>query len=769
MNRISVAMSFLMGLAFTLTEPGTCHAALPRPNVVLIVVDELGYQFVGANGGLTCRGVPISTPNIDALAKTGVRWTHAHARAMCGPTRQTLMTGKHGFRYNTPPLEMPFIPGLMKNAGYATGHVGKWMMGTFYNPRLKGYNEAAVYCGNYQFYDPRVMTFNAPNYLSEFNQPADIHSIKGGDMHCPTVDNVFKEKHATVLKGQFGPDVMNRYACEFIDRHKDHPFFLYYATKLAHIQHPKIPDFGGEPSYANSVNYVDVLVGRVVKALETACVRDNTLILLIGDNGHNDSPADQPSIAKGQPYLPGKKGGLYECATRVPFIASWPAGGASGVVRDEVMCVTDLLPTCVAAAQGQLPEGDTFDGVSLLPQIQGEPIQRRDWVYIHNGSHPTITNSELKKHYETIPKTSRRYVVGTQYKLMWDGRFYDLKADIEETTNIPLGTGSMEAEAARRKFQGVLNYYGERMGADHADPTLVPKANVPASISMSTQPSEAPTGKMKKLADGFRFTEGPAWDGKDSLYFSDMPNNALHRWTEADGTTLIRKGERNSNGIVVDRDGGLIFCEGGRRIVRRTSDGKETTLADQCAGKPIGMPNDLWLAPDGGIYFTIPRIKPSDADRYPKGAVNGTVCYITPDRKSVVDVGLGLKSANGIVGRADGKFLYVADPRSQKCFRYTIQADGQLTNQQVAADRFSDGLTLDEHGQLYTTSNEGIRVFSTKGQEIALIAVPETPANMTFGGRDGKTLFITARTSVYAVDMNVRGDFAEPVPKKPNP
>ncbi|QDT36057.1 sulfatase-like hydrolase/transferase [Stratiformator vulcanicus] len=454
-----------------------------RPNVVLIIVDELGYQFVGANGGLTCRGIPIHTPNIDALAETGVRWTHAHARAMCSPTRQTLMTGKHGFRYPKPKLETIFIPKLMKRAGYTTGHVGKWMMGPLFNPSLKGYDEAAIYCGQYQFHDPQVMTFNARGYLSEFNQPTSVKRINGGDMHCATVDNVYKAEHATVLKGQFGPDVMNRWACDFITRHKENPFFLYYATKLAHIRHPKIPRVDAEPSYANSVNYVDTLVGQIIEALELAGVRDNTLILFVGDNGHKDSPADKKSIAKGQLYLPGTKGGLYEGATRVPFIANWTAGGASGVVRDELMCITDLLPTCVAAAGAELPSDDTFDGVSLLPQIRGEQGNPREWVYIDDGSHPNIVKGELSQFYDGVPKAHRRYVVGTRYKLLWDGRFYDLQTDIDETHDISLGTGSPDAETARATLQKVLDDYAEQIGPDFKDPTLVPKAEVIASTN----------------------------------------------------------------------------------------------------------------------------------------------------------------------------------------------------------------------------------------------------------------------------------------------
>lgn len=269
----------------------------------------------------------------------------------------------------------------------------------------------------------------------------------------------------------------------------------------------------------------------------------------------------------------------------------------------------------------------------------------------------------------------------------------------------------------------------------------------------------APGVKARKLANGFRFTEGPAWDGKGSWYFSDLPNKTLHRWTPGKGVELIRTGMAFSNGIVVDRKGRLVFCEvPGRRIVRRSLDGREETIARSCGEKPLGMPNDLWLTPDGGIYFTIPRTNRKRAKVVPANAVNGTVCYISPDGKSVRDVGVGLKSPNGIVGSSDGRHLYVADPGSRKCWRYAIKKDGGLANQRVAADKGSDGLALDEHGNLYVTSKNGIAVFSPDAKQIALIPVPESPANMKFGGKNGRSLFITARTGIYVLEMNVRGN-----------
>lgn len=268
-------------------------------------------------------------------------------------------------------------------------------------------------------------------------------------------------------------------------------------------------------------------------------------------------------------------------------------------------------------------------------------------------------------------------------------------------------------------------------------------------------------GEARKLAGDFKFTEGPAWDAKASvLYFSDIPNKNLNRWTEAEGVKTIRNGPQASNGVVIDPQGRIIFCEmgQGRRIVRRDLDGSETTLADSCSGKPLGHPNDLWLAPDGAIYFTIPRINFQRTKDAPLDALHGTVCRISPDGASVTNLDLGWKSPNGIVGSADGRTLIVADPGAQKCWRYRIGADGSLSAPQLAAPKGSDGLALDEHGNLYITVKEGLAVYSPEGGEVTQIAVPESPANMKFGGEDGRTLFVCARTGLYAVAMNVRGD-----------
>ena len=273
-----------------------------------------------------------------------------------------------------------------------------------------------------------------------------------------------------------------------------------------------------------------------------------------------------------------------------------------------------------------------------------------------------------------------------------------------------------------------------------------------------------PAGAMvKKLAGDFTFTEGPAWDRKGTLYFSDIPNQTIHTWSEAKGVGVFKKLEGASNGLWFDKEGNLYACQpAGRAVVRLTPDGKETVIADSYEGKKLNSPNDLWMAPDGGLYFTDPRYgQMNDLE------LDGFYVFYVPPAKTggkLRRILSDLKKPNGVVGTADGKKLYVADPGAQKTYVYNIAEDGSLTNRRVAAPTGSDGLTLDERGNLYVTGKT-IRIYSPEAKVVGEIELPEVASNLTFGGSDGKTLFITARTSLYAVKLNVKGG-ADPFAEK---
>lgn len=263
----------------------------------------------------------------------------------------------------------------------------------------------------------------------------------------------------------------------------------------------------------------------------------------------------------------------------------------------------------------------------------------------------------------------------------------------------------------------------------------------------------APGAKVELLAGGFMFTEGPACDAEGNVYFTDIPNERIHKWSVDGKLTTFRENSGKANGLYFDREGNLLACEGGnRRLTSISPGGKVSVLADGFQGKKLNSPNDLWVDPKGGVYFSDPRYGQEDGleqDGF-------QVYYLPPNRKELVRVIGDLVKPNGVLGAADGKTLYVADAGGGKTYAYRIQPDGSLTDRKLAAPVGADGMTLDERGNLYLARNV-VHVYSPEGKAITTIEVPEPPANVCFGGKDRKTLFITARKGLYAVRMNVRG------------
>ena len=268
------------------------------------------------------------------------------------------------------------------------------------------------------------------------------------------------------------------------------------------------------------------------------------------------------------------------------------------------------------------------------------------------------------------------------------------------------------------------------------------------------QPSVVATGaKVEKLAGGFKFTEGPAADAKGNIFFTDIPNNRIHKWSLDGKLSTFRENSGGANGLYFDKKGNLLACEGGgRRLVSIDPKGNVTVLADKYQNKKFNSLNDLWIDPKGGIYFTDPRY--GSRDNLDQDGEH--VYYLAPDRKSIVRVIDDMVRPNGIIGTRKGKRLYVTDHGGKKTFVYTINKDGMLSNKKLFAPEGSDGMTIDNEGNIYLTTN-AVAVYNKKGEKVETIKVPEGPANVTFGGKDKKTLFITARTSLYSVRMRVKG------------
>lgn len=266
-------------------------------------------------------------------------------------------------------------------------------------------------------------------------------------------------------------------------------------------------------------------------------------------------------------------------------------------------------------------------------------------------------------------------------------------------------------------------------------------------------------GEAKKQAGGFTFTEGPSPDKEGNVYFTDQPNNKIHVWHTNGKTAVFMDGTRRSNGTFFDNEGNLISCADEKnQLVKITLAKKINVLADGFEGKLFNGPNDVWVHPDGGYYFTDSYYKRPWWDHKEQPQPVRGVFYLSADTETLIRVIDDYEMPNGIIGTPDGKTLYVADINAGETWAYDINADGTLSNKRFFAPEGSDGMTIDQEGNVYLT-NTAVSVFNPKGEKIGTIEIPETPANVCFAGKDRKMLFVTARTSVYTVPMKVAGAY----------
>ena len=269
----------------------------------------------------------------------------------------------------------------------------------------------------------------------------------------------------------------------------------------------------------------------------------------------------------------------------------------------------------------------------------------------------------------------------------------------------------------------------------------------------------APGAKVEKLADGFLFTEGPAADKKGNVYFTDQPNDRIMKWSTDGELSVFLDMTGRANGLYFDKKGNLLACSDmENEIWSFNRNGDFTVLLTDYNSKRLNGPNDLWIRPDGGIYFTDPLYVRDYWTRDPAMQQEGEyVYYLSPDRKTIIPVDTEIEKPNGIIGTPDGKLLYVADIKAGKTYIYEIQQDGTLANKKFFADMGSDGMTIDSEGNIYLTGN-GVTVFNRNGEKIEHIPVEaKWTANVCFGGKDMKTLFITASQFLYSLQMNVKG------------
>ncbi|MEO6740570.1 MAG: sulfatase-like hydrolase/transferase [Chthoniobacteraceae bacterium] len=402
------------------------HGEDRKPNVVLILIDDFGYECVTANGGESYK-----TPVMDRLAATGVRFEQCHVQPLCTPTRVQLMTGMSNRRNYThfghmDPSQVTF-GNVLKKAGYATCVTGKWQLSNgFEGPAHFGFDEYALW----------QLTRRPGRYK---NPGLEIN----GKLHDYT-------------KNEYGPDIVSDYALDFITRKKDAPFFLYYPMMLTHSPYDATPDStdylesksgkgkgkGVAGHFPDMVAYTDKLIGKLVAKLDELKLRENTVLLILGDNG---TGRGTPSRFKGRDVV-GGKGTTTEWGTHVPLIGNWPGHFASGKVSPDLIDATDFLPTICEALSVKVPADLKIDGHSFLPQLRGEKGSPREWLYSwYNPSGG--------------PKAQAEFAHDASFKLYTDGRFFAVQKDDLEKSPLADGALDADAKAAKAKLQAALKQF----------------------------------------------------------------------------------------------------------------------------------------------------------------------------------------------------------------------------------------------------------------------------------------------------------------------
>ncbi len=431
-------------LLFCLLATAVSAASRSKPNIIMIMADDVSWEAFGCYGAEDYK-----TPNIDRLASMGVRFSHAYSTPICTPTRVKLMTGKYGFRNYTHfgylnPKEKTFGH-MLQDAGYRTAIAGKWQLNGLYNdlpgsqdntrPNKAGFHE---YC------------------LWQLTKGKNVQSGGGERFWSPALEKNGKMLSIEDLKDQYGPDILSDFLCDFMERNQYEPFFLYYPMVLVHDPFVPTPDTIGDGSrghesnkqpkgkeakkenFVAMVQYMDKIIGKIAKKVEDIGQAENTLILFTADNGTH------PSITSGWNghQVTGGKGATKDMGTHVPLVAYWKGTTPTGKVVDDLVDFTDFYTTFADAAGVQMGKTDPIDGRSFLPQLKGKKGNPRDWVFLHYQPYWN--------------KTPGQYARTENFKLYRDGRFYEVPKDLKEANDLSKGGASKKAKRIQKELEAFL-------------------------------------------------------------------------------------------------------------------------------------------------------------------------------------------------------------------------------------------------------------------------------------------------------------------------
>jgi arylsulfatase A len=398
-----------------------------RPNIVLIMADDVGSEVLGCYGGTS-----YNTPRIDSLADAGTRFANCFSMPVCHPSRQTIMTGQYPFRHpcdwGSWPEGVTTFAQMLKQTGYATAVAGKWQLTLLKDdpthPKKLGFDESAVFGWH-----------EGPRYHNPM-------IYRNGD--------VWKEKQKPDL---YGPDLYTDFLIDFMTRNKERPFFAYYPMTLCHeISNdfepvpPPGPD-GRYRSFAEMVDDMDHAVGRILDAIDRLNLQERTVILFTTDNGSpvkylieieysggNAIRHHKPVVSMlKDKAVAGGKGRLTDAGTHVPLLVRWPGVTPTGRVCNDLIDFSDFLPTLADLAETSLPNDAALDGRSFAPQLKGFSGDSRPWVFCeHKG---------------------KRWVRTDRWKLYEDGRLFDMQNDSEERAPIEPEAGPQDAALAREYLE----------------------------------------------------------------------------------------------------------------------------------------------------------------------------------------------------------------------------------------------------------------------------------------------------------------------------
>ena len=425
-------MKRLTLIAFAIVSIGAhqCAIAADKPNIILIMADDFGYECVAANGG------HYNTPHLDQMAANGMRFEHCYVQPLCTPTRVQVMTGLYNvrnyFSFGKIDTKATTFAHLLKDAGYATAVAGKWQLGRAKNlPQHLGFDESALW----------QHTRRPPRYAN------------------PGLEYNGEEKDFT--DGEYGPALINDFAVDFIARHKDEPFFLYYPMIETHAPFQPTPDSADwEPKargeklsdgkhYGEMITYADKMVGRIESTLEKLGIRDNTLIIFCGDNGTSGKITSQ---FKGQDYR-GGKGQATMRGMHVPLIVSWPGKVKGESINPNLVASTDFLPTICEAAGVRLPDSMPKDGHSFYAQLLGEKTEPRESLYCWYARGKAADDIS-------------EFAMTKERKLYRGGRFFDLVADPQEKQARQVADLQGTDGVVALELQAVLDQYADARPSD---------------------------------------------------------------------------------------------------------------------------------------------------------------------------------------------------------------------------------------------------------------------------------------------------------------